>query len=86
MNIGEIYRAESGRVLATLIRLLGSFDLAEEATQEAFAAALAQWEMAADAYRHALSLASNAAEKRFLARRLAEVEARAGRRSRAPKS
>ncbi len=43
MNIGQIYREESGRVLATLIRLLGSFDLAEEATQEAFAAALEQW-------------------------------------------
>jgi RNA polymerase sigma-70 factor (ECF subfamily) len=41
--IEEIYREESGRVLATLIRLLGSFELAEEATQEAFAAALAQW-------------------------------------------
>lgn len=43
MNIGQIYREESGRVLATLIRLLGSFDLAEEAMQEAFAVALEQW-------------------------------------------
>ncbi len=43
MNVGQIYREESARVLATLIRLLGSFDLAEEATQEAFAAALEQW-------------------------------------------
>ena len=41
--IEQIYREESARVLATLIRLLGSFDLAEEATQEAFAAALEQW-------------------------------------------
>jgi len=41
--IDKIYREESGRILATLIRLLGSFDLAEEATQEAFAAALEQW-------------------------------------------
>src|SRR5580700_1255827 len=41
--IEQVYREESGRVLATLIRLLGSFDLAEEATQEAFAAALQQW-------------------------------------------
>jgi RNA polymerase sigma-70 factor (ECF subfamily) len=39
----ELYRAESRRVLATLIRLLGDFDLAEEALQEAFAAAVEQW-------------------------------------------
>src|SRR5262249_52561975 len=39
----EVYRSESRRVLATLIRLLGDFDLAEEALQEAFAAALEQW-------------------------------------------
>jgi RNA polymerase sigma-70 factor (ECF subfamily) len=39
----EVYRAESRRVLATLIRLLGDFDLAEEALQEAFAAAVEQW-------------------------------------------
>jgi RNA polymerase sigma-70 factor, ECF subfamily len=43
MSIEQIYREESGRILATLIRLLGDFDLAEEALQEAFAAALAQW-------------------------------------------
>jgi RNA polymerase sigma-70 factor (ECF subfamily) len=41
--IDEIYRAESRRVLATLIRLLGDFDLAEEALQEAFTAALEHW-------------------------------------------
>ncbi|MEO7029272.1 MAG: sigma factor [Acidobacteriaceae bacterium] len=39
----QIWRDERGRVLATLIRLLGSFDLAEEATQDAFAAALETW-------------------------------------------
>jgi RNA polymerase sigma-70 factor, ECF subfamily len=39
----EIYRSESRRVLATLIRLLGDFDLAEEALHEAFAAAVEQW-------------------------------------------
>jgi RNA polymerase sigma-70 factor (ECF subfamily) len=38
-----IYRSESRRVLATLIRLLGDFDLAEEALQEAVAAAMEQW-------------------------------------------
>jgi RNA polymerase sigma-70 factor, ECF subfamily len=46
-QIGELldslYRAESGRILATLIRLLGDFDLAEEAMHEAFAAALSLW-------------------------------------------
>jgi RNA polymerase sigma-70 factor (ECF subfamily) len=41
--IEEIFHREAGRVLATLIRLLGDFDLAEEARQEAFAAALEQW-------------------------------------------
>ena len=43
MPIERIYREESGRALATLIRLLGDFDLAEEMLQEAFAAALEQW-------------------------------------------
>jgi len=42
-TLESIYRAESRRVLATLIRLLGDFDLAEEALQEAFAAAVEQW-------------------------------------------
>ncbi|WP_226703797.1 RNA polymerase sigma factor [Microbulbifer elongatus] len=39
----RIYESESRRVLATLIRLLGDFDLAEEALHEAFTAALSQW-------------------------------------------
>src|SRR5580765_7960479 len=38
-----VYRAESRRVFATLIRLLGDFDVAEEALHEAFRAALEQW-------------------------------------------
>jgi len=42
-TINEIYRQESRRVLATLIRLLRDFDLAEEALHDAFIAALAQW-------------------------------------------
>lgn len=42
-QITAIYRSESRRVRATLIRLLKDFDLAEEATQDAFAAALQQW-------------------------------------------
>jgi RNA polymerase sigma-70 factor (ECF subfamily) len=41
--VEEIFRREAGRVLATLIRLLGDFDLAEEARQEAFTAAIEQW-------------------------------------------
>jgi RNA polymerase sigma-70 factor (ECF subfamily) len=42
-RIDELYRSESRRVLATLIRLLGDFDLAEEALQDAFTAAVQQW-------------------------------------------
>src|ERR687890_134939 len=42
-TVDAIYRAESRRVLATLIRLLGGFDLAEEALHDAFAAAVEQW-------------------------------------------
>lgn len=42
-TVEAVYRTESRRVLATLIRLVGDFDLAEEALHDAFAAALAQW-------------------------------------------
>ena len=42
-TIETLYRAEPGRVLATLVRLLGDLDLAEEAMHEAFAAALESW-------------------------------------------
>jgi len=42
-KVDAIYRAESRQVLATLIRLLGDFDAAEEALQEAFAVAMEQW-------------------------------------------
>src|SRR3954470_18919633 len=42
-TIETLYRSESGRVLATLVRLLGDLDLAEEAMHEAFAAALETW-------------------------------------------
>jgi RNA polymerase sigma-70 factor (ECF subfamily) len=41
--VESVFRQESGRIVATLIRISGSFDLAEEAMQEAFAAALASW-------------------------------------------
>ena len=42
-RIDALYRQESGKVLATLVKLLGDFDLAEDAMQEAFGAALKSW-------------------------------------------
>src|SRR6478672_9327354 len=42
-TIESVFRQESGRILATLIRISGSFDLAEETMQEAFATAVANW-------------------------------------------
>jgi len=42
-DIARIFRDEAGRVLATLIRLVGDFDLAEDALQDAFAVALERW-------------------------------------------
>ena len=42
-TIETLYRSESGRILATLVRLLGDLDLAEEAMHEAFATALEAW-------------------------------------------
>jgi RNA polymerase sigma-70 factor (ECF subfamily) len=41
--VDKVYRSDSGRVLATLIRLLGDFDLAEDALHDAFRAALERW-------------------------------------------
>ena len=41
--IDKVYRSDWGRIVATLIRLVGDFDLAEEVAQEAFAAAVDQW-------------------------------------------
>src|SRR6202035_237376 len=42
-EIGKIFRDEAGRALATLIRLVGDFDLAQDALQDAFAVALERW-------------------------------------------
>src|SRR4051812_33346778 len=42
-QLDAVYRAEAGRILATLIRLLGDFDLAEDAMHDAFSAALHRW-------------------------------------------
>ena len=46
VEIEKIFRDEAGRALATLIRLVGDFDLAEDALQDAFAAALERWPVA----------------------------------------
>src|SRR5258708_7412536 len=46
IEIEKIFRDEAGRVLATLIRLVGDFDLAEDALQDAFTVALARWRAA----------------------------------------
>jgi len=43
LEIGRIYKSESGRVLAVLIRILGDLDLAEDAVQEAFSIAMEKW-------------------------------------------
>src|SRR5919109_3425588 len=42
-RVDAVYRSDSRRVLATLIRLLGDFDLAEDALHDAFAAAVERW-------------------------------------------
>lgn len=42
--VDQVYRTEWGRIVATLISIVGDFDLAEECAQEAFAAAVNQWE------------------------------------------
>src|SRR5947209_2703722 len=42
-RVDAVYRSDSRRVLATLIRLLGDFDLAEDALHDAFAVAVEQW-------------------------------------------
>src|SRR5579864_9485811 len=41
--VEAVYRSDWGRIVATLIRLVGDFDLAEECAQEAFTAAVDQW-------------------------------------------
>src|ERR1700709_1004624 len=44
IDLVSVYRAEYGRCVATLVRLLGDIDLAEEAVQDAFAVALEKWD------------------------------------------
>src|SRR4030095_12979535 len=43
-KLEQVFREEYGRIIASLIRISGSFDLAEEALQEAFVSAAAKWE------------------------------------------
>ena len=43
VTLEQVFRQEYGRIIATLIRISRSFDLAEEALQEAFASAAARW-------------------------------------------
>src|ERR1700687_5434385 len=43
MAVDAVYQSDWGRIVATLIRFFGDFDVAEEAAQEAFAAAVDQW-------------------------------------------
>ena len=63
MRVEEVFEAERGRILATLIRLLGDFDVAEEALQEALTAALEQWPVAGTPGNPAAWLISTARHK-----------------------
>jgi len=90
MDIEHMFREESGRILATLIGLLGSFDVAEEAMQEAFAVALEEWPKRGipenprtwlvSTARHkaldSLRRAANFASKREELQKIAELEQR----------
>jgi RNA polymerase sigma-70 factor (ECF subfamily) len=80
--VAGAFAHEWGRIVATLIRRTGDWDLAEECAQEAFAQALARWPGDGvparpgawlTAYREALALGGSDAERRFLLTRLAEV-------------
>src|SRR6185295_6688746 len=44
-TLEQVFREEYGRIIATLIRISGSFDLAEEALQDAFISAASKWEL-----------------------------------------
>lgn len=63
MRVEEIFRTEHGRILATLIRVLGDFDVAEDALQEAFAAALEQWPLSGTPVNTTAWLVSTARHK-----------------------
>ena len=82
-----VYRAESRRVFATLIRLLGDFDLAEEALHDAFRAALEQWPREGVPANPRAWLVSTGRFKAIDAmRRRARFDAARGRRRRAARA
>jgi RNA polymerase sigma-70 factor, ECF subfamily len=82
MEIGDLYHREYGRILATLIRLVGDFDLAEEAVQDAFATAVERWPTEGDPGNAVAWVVSTARHKAidrvrrrtFLERRRGEIE------------
>jgi RNA polymerase sigma-70 factor (ECF subfamily) len=77
--VARVFREESGRILATLIRLLGDFDLAEEVMQEAFATALERWPTAGVPDNPRTWLVSAARNKAIdLLRRRTRFDARRG--------
>jgi RNA polymerase sigma-70 factor (ECF subfamily) len=63
MDLEKLHREESGRILSTLIRLLGDFDLAEEMLQEAYATALQKWPVEGSPANPAAWLVSTARHK-----------------------
>ncbi len=78
--IDQVFRSESGRVLATLIRLVGDFELAEEAFQDAFAAAVEQWQ-ASGVPANPRAWLVNVGRNRAIDRLRRQVRFRAKRRS-----
>ena len=50
-DLERVFREESGRVVATLVRLFGDIDIAEEIVQEAFLVASEQWPATLESYR-----------------------------------
>ena len=78
MNLGELHRREYGRILASVIRSVGDFALAEDALQEAFEAAMAQWPSAGtpkEPVSWLLSTARHKAVDQLRRRSLAEAKA-----------
>jgi predicted RNA polymerase sigma factor len=75
-TIEDIYRAESGRVLATLVGLIRDIDFAEEAmhARADLCRRLGRIPEARASYEKALTLVSKEPERRFLSRRLAELK------------
>jgi predicted RNA polymerase sigma factor len=79
MDLETVYREQRPRALATLIRLLGDFDLAEEALQDGFAAALEQWPAAGVPRNPCAWLVSTARHKAIDRLRRARTLARSSR-------